>query len=88
MQDKPHPPPEGRLPDATTKGGLFKLFNVFRLEASPAALMEADIQFACPDHLWVVFGEQMGLSDKDIVALSGGHTLVCILSTVAVDISK
>ncbi|KAJ6803611.1 L-ascorbate peroxidase 2, cytosolic [Iris pallida] len=27
------------------------------------------------DHLRTVFGEQMGLSDKDIVALSGGHTL-------------
>lgn len=27
------------------------------------------------DHLRKVFGEQMGLSDKDIVALSGGHTL-------------
>ena len=24
-----------------------------------------------------VFGHQMGLSDLDIVALSGGHTLVC-----------
>ncbi|OWM68861.1 hypothetical protein CDL15_Pgr025048 [Punica granatum] len=46
-EDNPHPPPEGRLPDAT-KGA---------------------------DHLRVVFGEQMGLSDKDIVALSGGHTL-------------
>ncbi|KAM7257920.1 hypothetical protein ACFE04_013661 [Oxalis oulophora] len=46
-EDKPEPPPEGRLPDAT-KG--------------------------C-DHLRVVFGEQMGLSDKDIVALSGAHTL-------------
>lgn len=28
------------------------------------------------DHLRVVFGQQMGLSDQDIVALSGGHTLV------------
>ncbi|KAK4762535.1 hypothetical protein SAY86_008303 [Trapa natans] len=46
-EDKPHPPPEGRLPDAT-KGS---------------------------DHLRVVFGEQMGLTDQDIVALSGGHTL-------------
>ncbi|KAL3718849.1 hypothetical protein ACJRO7_003887 [Eucalyptus globulus] len=46
-EDKPQPPPEGRLPDAT-KG--------------------------C-DHLRQVFGVQMGLSDKDIVALSGGHTL-------------
>ncbi|PKA62649.1 L-ascorbate peroxidase, cytosolic [Apostasia shenzhenica] len=27
------------------------------------------------DHLRVVFGKQMGLSDQDIVALSGGHTL-------------
>ncbi|CAN6463172.1 unnamed protein product [Victoria cruziana] len=27
------------------------------------------------DHLRVVFKEQMGLSDQDIVALSGGHTL-------------
>ncbi|KAH9700885.1 L-ascorbate peroxidase [Citrus sinensis] len=27
------------------------------------------------DHLRQVFGAQMGLSDKDIVALSGGHTL-------------
>ncbi|WRX34905.1 hem peroxidase - like 10 [Theobroma cacao] len=46
-QDKPHPPPEGRLPDAT-KGA---------------------------DHLRQVFTAQMGLSDQDIVALSGGHTL-------------
>lgn len=28
------------------------------------------------DHLRQVFGVQMGLSDQDIVALSGGHTLV------------
>nr|UIP35225.1 bifunctional p-coumarate 3-hydroxylase/ascorbate peroxidase 2 [Leucojum aestivum] len=27
------------------------------------------------DHLRTVFGQQMGLSDQDIVALSGGHTL-------------
>nr|UVJ68614.1 Pod [Lilium brownii] len=46
-EDKPEPPMEGRLPDAS-KG--------------------------C-DHLRQVFGAQMGLSDKDIVALSGGHTL-------------
>ncbi|KAL4334867.1 hypothetical protein GQ457_07G034120 [Hibiscus cannabinus] len=46
-EDKPEPPPEGRLPDAT-KGS---------------------------DHLRQVFGAQMGLSDQDIVALSGGHTL-------------
>ncbi|EAY89537.1 hypothetical protein OsI_11071 [Oryza sativa Indica Group] len=46
-EDKPAPPPEGRLPDAT-KGS---------------------------DHLRQVFGAQMGLSDQDIVALSGGHTL-------------
>ncbi|ONM22685.1 L-ascorbate peroxidase 2 cytosolic [Zea mays] len=46
-KDKPQPPPEGRLPDAT-KGS---------------------------DHLRQVFGKQMGLSDQDIVALSGGHTL-------------
>ncbi|KAJ0084962.1 hypothetical protein Patl1_30793 [Pistacia atlantica] len=45
-EDKPEPPPEGRLPDAT-KGS---------------------------DHLRDVFGT-MGLSDQDIVALSGGHTL-------------
>ena len=45
-EDKPVPPPEGRLPDAT-KGS---------------------------DHLRDVFGT-MGLSDQDIVALSGGHTL-------------
>lgn len=31
------------------------------------------------DHLRDVFVKQMGLSDKDIVALSGGHTLVYIL---------
>uniref|UniRef100_A0A804P5N9 L-ascorbate peroxidase n=2 Tax=Zea mays TaxID=4577 RepID=A0A804P5N9_MAIZE len=47
FQDKPQPPPEGRLPDAT-KGS---------------------------NHLRQVFGKQMGLSDQDIVALSGGHTL-------------
>lgn len=29
------------------------------------------------DHLRDVFVKQMGLSDKDIVALSGAHTLVC-----------
>uniref|UniRef100_A0A0E0LQ61 L-ascorbate peroxidase n=1 Tax=Oryza punctata TaxID=4537 RepID=A0A0E0LQ61_ORYPU len=46
-QDKPEPPPEGRLPDATQGS----------------------------DHLRQVFSAQMGLSDKDIVALSGGHTL-------------
>nr|CAD1841959.1 unnamed protein product [Ananas comosus var. bracteatus] len=45
-EDKPEPPEEGRLPDAT-KGS---------------------------DHLRDVFGH-MGLSDQDIVALSGGHTL-------------
>ncbi|XP_065866272.1 L-ascorbate peroxidase, cytosolic [Euphorbia lathyris] len=45
-EDKPEPPPEGRLPDAT-KGS---------------------------DHLRDVFGT-MGLGDKEIVALSGGHTL-------------
>ena len=32
------------------------------------------------DHLRDVFAHHMGLSDQDIVALSGGHTLVsCIL---------
>lgn len=46
-EDKPEPPQEGRLPDAT-KG--------------------------C-DHLRDVFVKQMGLSDQDIVALSGAHTL-------------
>lgn len=46
-EDKPEPPQEGRLPDAT-KG--------------------------C-DHLRDVFIKQMGLTDQDIVALSGGHTL-------------
>ncbi|XP_043697934.1 L-ascorbate peroxidase, cytosolic-like [Telopea speciosissima] len=45
-EDKPEPPPEGRLPDAT-KGA---------------------------DHLRDVFGH-MGLGDKEIVALSGAHTL-------------
>lgn len=34
------------------------------------------ILFAGSDHLRTVFKTQMGLSDKDIVALSGGHTLV------------
>ncbi|XP_019465403.1 PREDICTED: L-ascorbate peroxidase, cytosolic-like [Lupinus angustifolius] len=48
-EDKPEPPPEGRLPDAA-KGS---------------------------DHLRDVFGKAMGLSDQDIVALSGGHTIVC-----------
>lgn len=32
------------------------------------------------DHLRVVFGKQMGLSDQDIVALSGAHTLVSMFS--------
>lgn len=31
------------------------------------------------DHLRDVFGH-MGLTDQDIVALSGGHTLVCSIS--------
>lgn len=31
------------------------------------------------DHLREVFG-RMGLSDKDIVALSGGHTLVFLFA--------
>ena len=30
------------------------------------------------DHLRDVFTKQMGLTDQDIVALSGGHTLVCV----------
>jgi hypothetical protein len=34
--------------------------------------------FAGSDHLRGVFGKAMGLSDQDIVALSGGHTIVCI----------
>lgn len=34
------------------------------------------------DHLRTVFGQQMGLSDQDIVALSGGHTLVIWFTTV------
>ncbi|KAL0752977.1 hypothetical protein Bca101_090645 [Brassica carinata] len=46
-EDKPQPPPEGRLPDAT-KG--------------------------C-NHLRDVFAKQMGMTDNDIVALSGAHTL-------------
>ncbi|XVE79704.1 hypothetical protein DITRI_Ditri14bG0079100 [Diplodiscus trichospermus] len=46
-EDKPQPPPEGRLPDATQGA----------------------------DHLRQVFVTQMGLSDQDIVALSGAHTL-------------
>lgn len=46
FQDKPHTPPEGRLPDAT------KGFDLLR----------------------DVFAKRMGLSDKDIVALSGSHT--------------
>lgn len=35
------------------------------------------------DHLRAVFGT-MGLSDPDIVALSGGHTLVCLHSKFAI----
>ncbi|KAF3496238.1 hypothetical protein DY000_02052098 [Brassica cretica] len=46
-EDKPQPPPEGRLPDAT-KG--------------------------C-NHLRDVFAKQMGMTDNDIIALSGAHTL-------------
>ena len=34
------------------------------------------MQYAGTDHLREVFGH-MGLGDKEIVALSGGHTLVC-----------
>jgi L-ascorbate peroxidase len=33
--------------------------------------------FVGSDHLRDVFGKAMGLSDQDIVALSGGHTIVC-----------
>ncbi|KAH0454906.1 hypothetical protein IEQ34_016830 [Dendrobium chrysotoxum] len=54
-EDKPEPPEEGRLPDAT-KG------------------ISYDNLFLGSDHLRDVFGH-MGLSDQDIVALSGGHTL-------------
>jgi L-ascorbate peroxidase len=46
-EDKPEPPPEGRLPDAN---------------------------LGCP-HLRDVFVKQMGLTDKDIVVLSGAHTI-------------
>lgn len=35
------------------------------------------LDFAGSDHLRDVFGKAMGLSDQDIVALSGGHTIVC-----------
>lgn len=52
FQDKPEPPPEGRLPDAN---------------------------LGCP-HLRDVFVKQMGLTDKDIVVLSGAHTIVSIHS--------
>ncbi|OIV98789.1 hypothetical protein TanjilG_15761 [Lupinus angustifolius] len=36
-----------------------------------------EIIHCCSDHLRDVFGKAMGLSDQDIVALSGGHTIVC-----------
>lgn len=36
------------------------------------------IYVAGSDHLRDVFVKQMGLTDQDIVALSGAHTLVCI----------
>jgi len=36
------------------------------------------------DHLRQVFSTQMGLSDQDIVALSGGHTLVEIVEPASV----
>lgn len=43
-------------------------------------MREMDLLVGSPvsgsDHLRQVFSTQMGLSDQDIVALSGGHTLV------------
>ncbi|ONL96815.1 ascorbate peroxidase homolog3 [Zea mays] len=62
-EDKPQPPPEGRLPDATKGRSL-----VFTMIVLNDELIGSD-------HLRQVFGKQMGLSDQDIVALSGGHTL-------------
>ncbi|KAL9258887.1 L-ascorbate peroxidase, cytosolic-like protein [Drosera capensis] len=56
--DKTEPPPEGRLPDATKGEFLFVSIQQFIR--------------SCTDHLRDVFGH-MGLSDQDIVALSGGH---------------
>lgn len=40
------------------------------------------------DHLRVVFGQQMGLCDQDIVALSGGHTLVRMIPEVSLVILR
>jgi L-ascorbate peroxidase len=84
LQDKPQPPPEGRLPDAT-KGILLVFRSLLLLRQCPERLPHVAcmrlllaLLFSLPgsDHLRQVFGKQMGLSDQDIVALSGGHTLV------------
>jgi L-ascorbate peroxidase len=81
LQDKPQPPPEGRLPDATK--GIFLIFSYLLLlllliDHVSLVLVHMLTAFLLPgsDHLRQVFGKQMGLSDQDIVALSGGHTLV------------
>lgn len=43
---------------------------------APSWIASLHLIAAGNDHLRQVFGTQMGLSDKDIVVLSGGHTLV------------
>ncbi|RWW80820.1 hypothetical protein BHE74_00010829, partial [Ensete ventricosum] len=67
-QDKPEPPVEGRLPDAT-KEPVYCFCHRTNLVNSSFVINPT----GC-DHLRDVFGH-MGLSDQDIVALSGGHTL-------------
>lgn len=90
LQDKNEPPPEGRLPEATkgrsvlTPKILVKLvtadiisFNVTDVSFSFSFSFYWCFSASGTDHLREVFGH-MGLSDKDIVALSGGHTLVSL----------
>lgn len=50
-------------------------FNLDMLCVFYAALSPS---VAGSDHLRDVFVKQMGLTDQDIAALSGAHTLVCI----------
>lgn len=82
-QDKPEPPQEGRLPDAT-KGMYFcrqdctKFYKEHVTLIWQARLLKLVGFVAGCDHLRDVFVKQMGLTDQDIVALSGGHTLVCL----------
>ncbi|KAF9592830.1 hypothetical protein IFM89_017795 [Coptis chinensis] len=62
-----------------TPGTIGKWFSYKTLNPRDLKILvfnEADHIFGgCSDHLRDVFVKQMGLSDQDIIALSGGHTL-------------